>query len=96
MKLRVIQTITSILHLRDLDLLVVRILILLGEVLVWGELLELLYYGEQLGLARALEVLYYGGWEPVLPHVLELVLLLELLESLAGVLQLELVLLVDV
>ena len=58
--------------------------------------LELLYYGEQLGLARALEVLYYGGWEPVLPHELELVLLLELLESLADVLQLELVLLVDV
>ena len=69
-------------------------MILLGEVLVLEELLELLYYGEQLGPARALEVLYYGGWEPVLPH--ELVLLLELLESLAGVLQLELVLLVDV
>ena len=71
-------------------------MILLGEVLVWGELLEHLYYGEQLGPARALEVLYYGGWEPVLPHELELVLLLELLESLADVLQLELVLLVDV
>ena len=71
----------------------VRILILLGEVLVWEELLELLYYGEQLGPARALEVLYYGGWEPVLPHELELVLLLE---SLADVLQLELVLLVEV
>ena len=71
-------------------------MILLGEVLVLVELLELLYYGEQLGPARALEVLYYGGWEPVLPHELELVLLLELLESLADVLQLELVLLVDV
>ena len=71
-------------------------MILLGEVLVWGELLELLYYGEQLEPVRALEVLYYGGWEPVLPHELELVLLPELLESLADVLQLELVLLVDV
>lgn len=71
-------------------------MILLGEVLVLEELLELLYYGEQLEPVRALEVLYYGGWEPVLPHELELVLLLELLESLADVLQLELVLLVEV
>ena len=71
-------------------------MILLGEVLVLEELLELSYYGEQLEPVRALEVLYYGGWKPVLPHELELVLLLELLESLADVLQLELVLLVDV
>ena len=69
-------------------------MILLGEVLVLEELLELLYYGEQLERARALEVPYYGGLKPALPHELELVLLLELLESLADVLQLELVLLV--
>ena len=73
-------------------------MILLDEVLVLEELLELLYYGEQLGPARALEVLYYGGWEPVLPHELELVSLLDApleLVSLGDVL-LELVSLVDV
>ena len=75
-----------------LHLVVVHILILMGEMLVLEELLEVLCYGE-LEPEEVLEVLYYGGMELVLPHELELVLLLE---SLADVLQLELVLLVEV